>query len=186
VDFANLAVADNGQGAMRVFLDFEASSLGKKSYPIEVGWVFEHGREAEFLIRPAPAWTDWDLDSEAMHGISREQLLREGTPHEEVCERLVEMFKGNLVYASSPPWDGRWLSMLLRAAGRPRHLLRLRDTEETFAEAARARLGAKADEAAVAEIVAMARAIVEAQPATHRALADARREWAIWREVGRV
>ena len=25
---------------MRVFLDFEASSLGKKSYPVEVGWVF--------------------------------------------------------------------------------------------------------------------------------------------------
>ena len=27
--------------AMLVFLDFEASSLGKRSYPIEVGWVFE-------------------------------------------------------------------------------------------------------------------------------------------------
>ncbi|RTL19639.1 MAG: transcriptional regulator, partial [Sphingomonadaceae bacterium] len=26
---------------MFVFLDFEASSLAKKSYPIEVAWVFE-------------------------------------------------------------------------------------------------------------------------------------------------
>ena len=40
--------------AMLVFLDFEASSLGKRSYPIEVGWVFEDGRSEAHLIRPAP------------------------------------------------------------------------------------------------------------------------------------
>jgi hypothetical protein len=46
---------------MHVFLDFEASSLAKDSYPIEVGWVFEGGTGAEsWLIRPAPDWTDWD------------------------------------------------------------------------------------------------------------------------------
>lgn len=169
---------------MRVFLDFEASSLGKKSYPIEVGWVFEDGREKSYLIRPAPGWTEWDAAAEAMHGITRERLLAEGSPHEVVCDRLIQLFEANVVYASSPPWDGKWLSMLLRGAGRPRHLLRLRDSEEAFVEAARVRLGEGADEAVVAEVIAMARALVEAQPATHRALADARREWEIWREVG--
>jgi hypothetical protein len=168
---------------MRVFLDFEASSLSNQSYPIEVGWVFEDGREADYLIRPAPAWTEWDASAEEVHGISRERLLAEGAPHDVVCDRLVELFAGNVVYASSPPWDGKWLSMLLRAAGRPRHLLRLRDSEEAFVEAARVRLGEGADEAAVAEAIAMARALVEARPTAHRALADARREWEIWRQV---
>jgi hypothetical protein len=168
---------------MRVFLDFEASSLGKQSYPIEVGWVFEDGREGDCLIRPAPGWTEWDPEAEAMHGISRETLLAQGTPHDVVCERLVQLFEGNVVYASSPPWDGKWLSMLLRAAGRPRHLLRLRDSEEAFAQAARMRLGPDADEAAVEEAIVLARVSAAAQTVTHRALADARQEWAIWREV---
>ena len=45
---------------MRVFLDFEASSLSKDSYPIEVGWAGEDGSTEAHLIRPAPDWTDWD------------------------------------------------------------------------------------------------------------------------------
>jgi len=168
---------------MRVFLDFEASSLGKKSYPIEVGWVFEDGRERDYLIRPAPGWTEWDPGAEAMHGISRERLLAEGTPHEVVCDRLVQLFAGNVVYASSPPWDGKWLSMLLRGAGRPRHLLRLRDSDEAFTEAARERLGPGADDAAVAAAIEKAREAVDPEAVIHRALADARREWEIWREL---
>ncbi|HHY50964.1 MAG TPA: transcriptional regulator [Alphaproteobacteria bacterium] len=168
---------------MRVFIDFEASSLSKWSYPIEVGWIFEDGREADFLIRPAPAWTDWDASAEAIHGLSRERLEREGTPHEIVCDRLVTSLGPHTIYASSPPWDGRWLSMLLRAAGRPRHLLRLRDSEEAFVEAARERLGADADEAAILALIADVRARIEGEPVAHRALADARREWAIWRAL---
>lgn len=171
---------------MRVFVDFEASSLSNHSYPIEVGWVFEDGREEDYLIRPAPAWIEWDAAAEAVHGISRESLLREGTPHELVCDRLVAALSAHTIFASSPPWDGRWLSMLLRAAGRPRHLLRLKDSEEAFAEAARLRLGPAGDDEAVAETIAAARAVVERAPTAHRALADARREFEIWKAVWRV
>jgi len=39
---------------MIVFVDFEASSLSKQSFPIEVGWIFEDERSFSFLIRPAP------------------------------------------------------------------------------------------------------------------------------------
>jgi hypothetical protein len=39
---------------MIVFLDFEASSLARHSYPIEVAWVFEDGASEAHLIRPAP------------------------------------------------------------------------------------------------------------------------------------
>ena len=168
---------------MRVFIDFEASSLSDESYPVEVGWVFEDGREADYLIRPAPHWTDWDAEAEAIHGISRETLLREGTRHDLVCANLVAALSGHAIHASSPSWDGKWLSVLLRGAGRPRHLLRLTDSDEAFADAARQRLGEDADEAAIAALIAAARETVEAEPVLHRALADARREWRIWMQV---
>ena len=172
---------------MRVFLDFEASSLRKKnSYPIEVGWVFEDGRETGYLIRPAPAWIEWDEAAQAIHGISRETLMRDGVPHDVVCDRLVAALNDDVVYASSPSWDGHWLSMLLRAAGRPRHLMRLKDSEEAFVEMARQRLGETADDATVAVAVAETRDRVQAQPASHRALADARREWQIWMELSKL
>ncbi len=72
---------------MPVFLDFEASSLGERSYPIEVGWVFADGAGEAHLIRPAPEWTDWDPAAERIHGIGRGQLMATGTPYGEVARR---------------------------------------------------------------------------------------------------
>lgn len=169
--------------AVRVFLDFEASSLSEESYPIEVGWIFEDGREESFLIRPAAGWIDWDDEAEEMHGISRSRLERDGVPHDDVCDRLIEVFNGNEVFASAPSWDGHWLSMLLRAAGKPRHLLRLKDTEEAFEEAARLRLGSEADDLAVQSAIAGARVAAENEVSTHRAADDARREWRIFQRL---
>jgi hypothetical protein len=164
---------------MHIFLDFEASSLNKQSYPIEVGWVLEDGTGEGHLIRPAPAWTDWDDTAQAVHGISREQLELEGEAHDVVCARLVQVFEGNMVYASAPSWDGHWLSMLLRAAGRPRHLLRLRDSEEAFVAAARQHAGAEIAAQRITEVRQRANAL----PVAHRAVDDARREWSIWRQL---
>jgi len=158
-----------------LFLDFEASSLSNDSYPIEVGWVFEDGAGEAHLIRPAPGWTEWDSRAAAVHGITREQLQQDGEPHQQVCDRLLALFEQNTVLASAPSWDGHWLSMLLRASGRPRHLVRLRDSDVAFAEAAEAWGGNVA-----ARIEAAKQA---ARPAGHRALADARREWEIWRAL---
>lgn len=160
-----------------IFLDFEASSLSKQSYPIEVGWVGEDGSGEAHLIRPAPGWTEWDDRAAAVHGITRDQLARDGEAHDAVCARLLALFEGNDVLASAPSWDGHWLSMLLRAAGHPRHLVRLQDTEVAFTAAATIRAGD------VAATIAAARARVEAAPAGHRALADAGREWSIWRAI---
>lgn len=168
---------------MYVFLDFEASSLSKVSYPIEVGWVHEDGTGESHLIRPAPGWTDWDDDAARIHGIAHEQLLREGKPHEWVCDRLLAVFADSDVLVSAPSWDGHWLSMLLRAAGRPRHLVRFQSTDVAFQAAARTRLGAAATAAALNALVDDARRAVKAQPASHRALGDARQEWMIWRRI---
>jgi hypothetical protein len=72
---------------MLVFLDFEASSLSKQSYPIEVAWVFEDGESEEYLIRLAPLWTDWDPAAEAIHHIRRATLLADGTAHDLIAHR---------------------------------------------------------------------------------------------------
>ena len=158
-----------------VFLDFEASSLSKDSYPVEVGWVGEDGTGEAHLIRPAPGWTEWDAEAAAIHGIGRQQLEHEGEPHGAVCARLIELFAKNTVCASAPSWDGHWLSMLLRASGQPRHLIRLQDSDVAFSEAARN--GSGDVEARIAAAKAAA------DPPGHRALADARREWSIWRAL---
>jgi hypothetical protein len=175
---------------MRVFLDFEASSLGRDSYPIEVGWAAEDGSSEAHLIKPAPPWTDWDPAAEAVHGLTREQLRREGEPHEEVARRALDALGAHELFVSAPSWDGKWMSVLLRAAGLPRHALRLRDSDEAHREAVQEILWGQALDGDFGEIVAgiveMARREVEAAPPQHRALADARTELEIWRAVRRL
>lgn len=165
---------------MIVFLDFEASSLGKKSFPVEVAWVFEDGRQRSYLIRPQPDWTDWSDEAEAMHGISRQCLQREGVAVETVGAAMWGELAGHQLYASAPSWDGKWLSVLLRAAGLPRHALRLKKSDEVFVEALRLALG---ETAAAQDIADRVRAIIdETEPTTspHRALPDARLELERW------
>jgi hypothetical protein len=168
---------------MRVFLDFEASSLSKESYPIEVAWVFEDGTEEAHLIRPAPDWTDWDFEAAAIHGITRAELQAAGEPVEQVVDHMVGVLVGHALYASAPSWDGKWLSVLLRAAGHPRHELRLKDSDQALAEAARARLGASLSDEAVAALIKKTRGEIAHGAPAHRALADARIEWEVWRRI---
>jgi len=171
---------------MLVFLDFEASSLAKKGYPIEVAWVFEDGREETHLIRPAPGWDDWDKAAEAIHHIDRASLLT-GISHEQLARHMVDQLAGHDLTASAPSWDGKWLSALLRAAGLPRHGLRLRDTEEAQRDTARAMLkGLIADDRLEDEIEHLRAEAVAGTadgPPRHRALDDARVEYARWTAV---
>ena len=171
-----------------VFSDFEASSLGRKGFPIEVAWVFETGEEETHLIRPAEGWTEWAASAEAAHRIPRDLLDREGKPAAEVARRALEALSGHRLYASAPSWDGQWLSRLLRAGGLPRHALRLRDTEEARAKAVAVALEAagvppEARQRLANPILEEAqRRAKDAQPA-HRALDDARRERDVWLDV---
>lgn len=175
--------------AMHAFLDFEASSLNDAGFPIEVGWAWADGRTEAHLIRPAPGWTDWDPAAEALHGISRTVLEAEGEPHDMVAHRVLDALGGHEVFASAPSWDGKWLSLLLRSAGLPRHALRLRDTDEAHGQAAAEILG---DLLSAEELAPTAdRLLREARRATagppvHRALADAEAERAVWLEVRRL
>ena len=174
--------------ALIIFLDFEASSLGKGGFPIEVGWAAEDGTEESHLIRPAPGWEEWSLEAEGIHSITRDRLLREGTPHDVVARRMVETLTGHEMFASAASWDGQWLSRLLRTAGLPRHALRLRDTDEAQRDAVLAVLersgvpvGAWRD--ILDGILEPARLAAKAEVPAHRALDDARRELNLWRDV---
>jgi hypothetical protein len=174
---------------MKVFLDFEASSLADRSHPVEVAWVFEEWRAESHLIRPAPDWTDWDGAAAAIHGIARDTLDRDGTPHDQVAARMVEVLDGHELFASAPSWDGKWLSVLLRAAGLPRRALRLRDTDEALRATATEILApvlapARLD-TAVHAIVVAAKAAKDPRPA-HRALPDAMAEYDCWRRARRA
>lgn len=171
---------------MRAFLDFEASSLADDSYPIEVGWVFEDGRSESHLIRPAPAWSDWDAEAAALHGLTRERLEAEGEPHDRLARRILETLGPHVVYVSAPSWDGKWLSVLLRAAGLPRHAMRFKPTAQAHAEAIAEAWGREPGPEEVEEVVTLARLAVATEPVRHRALADAEQELRLWREVGRL
>ena len=174
---------------MRVFVDFEASSLKKNGFPVEVGWVFEDGAAEGHVIRPAPGWTDWDASAEAIHHLSREQLERDGAPHDVVAWRMVEALSGHDLFVSAPSWDGKWLSLLLRSAGFPRHTLRLRDTEiaqaESAAEVLDGLLTPGEAAGAIAEIVAAVRNEAERHTPAHRAVDDAEGERQRWLAVRR-
>lgn len=168
------------------FLDFEASSLGKASYPVEVAWVLADGTGESFLIRPAPAWTDWAPGAEAVHGIPRERLVREGVPHDWVALHMLTTLREVGLYASAPSWDGRWLSRLLRAGGLPRHALRLKATADAQRRVildvlTAGGLAPERRDAVAGRLMTALRQEAKDDPAPeHRALSDARREWRRW------
>jgi hypothetical protein len=173
------------------FLDFEASSLGKDGYPIEVAWVLSTGEEESHLIRPDPTWTDWDLKSETIHGLSRDRLHADGAPVTDVARRMMSVLTGYALYATAPSWDGKWLSRLLRTAGLPRHALRLQDTEAVHQQTMHEVLlgmsvPADLHDSLVKKILSQSqRKDDELGPAEHRALADARREQRLWLDIRR-
>jgi hypothetical protein len=100
---------------------------------------------------------------------------------------MVDLLSGHDLTASAPSWDGKWLSALLRAAGLPRHSLRLRDTEDVQRETARRILKDRiASEQLEGEIERLRIAAIEALPenaTAHRALADAAVERLRWLAV---
>jgi hypothetical protein len=103
-------------------IDFEASCLPEygQSFPIEVALATIEGESRHWLIRPAPEWEywDWSPEAEALHGISREGLVREGLPVAQVLAELGAAAAGHEVYADAD-LDAYWLETLAEAAGAP-------------------------------------------------------------------
>lgn len=114
-----------------ICLDFEASGLGLRSYPIEVAWRdAATGAEDSFLISPdqVPGWEEWSESAEAIHHISQDVLLAEGLGVQQACRRLNRALEGRTVYCDALEFDLFWLRRLYDAAGM-RPMFRLQGLE---------------------------------------------------------
>jgi DNA polymerase III epsilon subunit-like protein len=147
-------------------IDFEASCLPRhgRSFPIEVGIADLRGNARSWLIRPHTCWADWSwtAEAQALHGLTRDALRRDGRPAHEVLAELGEAVRGHRVIADSM-LDRDWLAALASAAARPAPC-RIDHVAELFDE-----LGATPD------AVATARGRADRLPLKrHRAGDDAR------------
>ena len=97
------------------FLDFEASSLSNSSYPIEVAWNDAEGRIYSYLIKPHDSWTEWDSESEKIHGISRAKIESEGLRPAEVCFRMREQIGDSVLYSDAASFEQFWIDRLFEA-----------------------------------------------------------------------
>lgn len=105
-----------------VTLDFEASCLPQhgRSFPIEVGVALPDGRSRAWLIRPHAGWRGWTWTEEAerLHGLSLDELDRDGLPATVVLDELRAALGDRPAYVDSY-FDARWMRTLETAAGAP-------------------------------------------------------------------
>lgn len=114
------------------FVDVEASGLGPSGFPVEVGWASPEWhmdgtcsiRLRSVLVKPTAEWLAgpgaWDPNAEWMHGLSREDLLRDGLEPATLCDLLDTEFSGRRVHTDTGGggMDDLWIALLYEAAGR--------------------------------------------------------------------
>ncbi len=90
----------------------------KAGYPIELG-VAMNGNGLTFakLVRPATSWTDWNEESERIHGCSRQKLITDGEPARKIARELNELFPNQILYSENRQRDQRHLDRLFEVAG---------------------------------------------------------------------
>lgn len=98
-------------------IDIEASGFGRRSYPIEVGYVLPDGRSRCMLIRPPEEWAHWDEKAALVHGITRATLMQHGKSPLEVARLLNDDLAGMTAYCDGWAHDYAWLAALFEAAG---------------------------------------------------------------------
>jgi len=103
-----------------VFIDCEASSLSTDSYPIEIAWNFPTGEIESHMINPylyPRSYNDWAPDAQAVHGLSREYLMKEGKDPKLVISRMESKLKYYTLLTDAPDWDSFWVERLYAAVG---------------------------------------------------------------------
>lgn len=126
--------ARNPMNTKILFLDFEASGLHARSFPIEVGWAIPNGPSKSYLICHEPWLAQdelWDDYAERhIHHISRDMLRQFGKSPWEVVQSLeADGLRDYAVCADSVTWDQRWLYFLYDAAGVPNNTFQLCDSD---------------------------------------------------------
>jgi len=154
-------------------LDFEASGLGRSSYPIEVAVVdCSTTASTSWLIRPTDDWLKkglWSEESAAVHQIALSDLLAHGMPVARVARELADCCRGKIVLCDGGGYDRQWLAQLFASADE-RPAFTLSDFNRYARELARRSRRDPAAAVATAESEALSRF-----PTVHRASADARR-----------
>lgn len=119
-----------------IIIDFEASSLRKMSYPIEVAWGDSPDNIQSFLLNPdyMEDWTDWNPKSLEYHGLTREELRRFGQDPRHVAGRMVQELAKADVYSDEPHYDIRWKNRLLGDCGYDPGLVRIHDLNHYLSE----------------------------------------------------
>jgi hypothetical protein len=107
--------ADPSAVQVPTVLDVEASGFGRKSYPIEIGFVLPDGHAYCTLIRPEPDWTHWDAQAQATHHIARAIVVQRGLPAVEVARSINVQLAGQTVYSDGWANDYSWLGALFDA-----------------------------------------------------------------------
>jgi hypothetical protein len=162
-------------------LDFEASGVDPRGYPIEVAVAdVTTGEVWESLIAPTPTWLEtgvWEVAAEAIHGLSRAEIIAHGRSVGEVAAELTAHTQGAQVLSDAPSYDMKWLRDLYMATGAEPPFVLL-DFHQIVWRGAVLR-GRRPD-------IAIVKAEAEAHvrfPKQHRAGPDARRNAEILRQV---
>ena len=162
-------------------LDFEASGNDPRCYPIEVAIAnVAPGNARDWLIAPTPAWLEtglWQAEAEAIHGLSRAEIIAFGRSVADVARELAAYAQGAQVLSDAPTFDGKWLRDLYTAAGTEPPFVLLDFHQFIWREAAIR--GRRPD---IAIVKAEAEAYV-LYPKQHRAGPDARRNAEMIRQV---
>jgi hypothetical protein len=100
------------------FIDLEASGLVTGGYPIEVAIAFvPSGDIRDWLIRPSDRWLSdeyaWSPESAQVHGITRQELIEQGLPVEQVAREVVAAAAGSMLFTDNVACDQRWLDILV-------------------------------------------------------------------------
>jgi hypothetical protein len=74
----------------------------------------------EWLIAPTSAWLEtgaWQAEAEAIHGLSRAEIIAHGRSVADVARELTAHTQGAQVLSDAPSFDTKWLCDLYRATG---------------------------------------------------------------------
>lgn len=167
-----------------VFYDIEASGL--EGVPIEIGWAFVDHSDVvsrSFLVKPPLDWHidgAWDDAAEALHGITRGDLIQHGLHPLKIASKMNEELAGRELFSDSA-FDEPWLRQLFDAAGiETAFAIRLTGAEIYIAGEAASRgiVGTAFD--------ALRKRAAKIAPILHRAEADARHLVVQWLLVQNV
>lgn len=97
-------------------IDVEASGFGRGSFPIEIGFALEDRAVHSYLIAPPDSWQHWSEEAEAIHGISRDLLIRDGLSPRELALILNDQLRGKSLYSDAWSFDSSWIGRLFDEA----------------------------------------------------------------------